>query len=231
VPRLVTINALIDRAKKRADLENSTHISAVEWQSLVAEQYGELYGAVATSGLRYFETSSTLTTTGADYLSEPVQVLAVVGLSYLPTGATGERQPLQELMIQEVPRFSGQTGSIARFFAVIDDRVYLYPKPPAGQSYELLYVPQATDYNDPADPDQFIDVVTPDGEAFLIWGTAVKALSKSESDVRLAIAEREAARQRLEHWATLRSMTQPRRRVVDDLVAHPWDPADWGPRW
>lgn len=232
MPRRLEMGTVVERCQRRADLENDGHISAAEWLALISEQYGELYALVAETGLRYFEYTSTLTTTGAAYVSEPSDHLATVRIDYLVNGTTtGERRALDELMAQEQPRWSGRTASNeARAFALVDDRIYLYPTPPSGQSYEILYIPQPPDLSTFAS-DDCVDVVTPDGEAFLIWGVAVKALAKSESNVQLAIAEREAARERLVAWATMRAFNQPRRRISGEFDGplSGYDPADW--RW
>ena len=125
--------------------------------------------------------------------------------------------------------WSGKTGSEATRYTMIDDRINLYPTPPAGQVYEMLYIGQPPFLSAFADED-LIDVVVPDGEAFLIWGVCVKALAKSESSVQLAIAEREAARKRLETWSVNRALTQPRRRFTadqDDYGFVPPRDGDW----
>jgi hypothetical protein len=62
---------------------------------------------------------------------------------------------------------------------LVDDTIHLYPTPPSNQLYELRYVPQPPDLSTFADSD-VIDVVTPDGDAFLVWGTVVMALSEVE---------------------------------------------------
>lgn len=232
MPRSFALSVLITRCKQRADLENSTHITDGEWIALISEQYGDLFSVVASSGLRYFESRTTLTTSGAAYVSAPADHYATVRLDWLVTGSTtGERRELEELMSPEEPDWAGRPGANARAFAVSGDRIYLYPTPPTGQGYELTFIPQPATYDGTTNTATLIDLVTPDGEAFLIYGVAVKALAKSESDVRLAMAEREAARQRLLEWATLRAFTQPRRRIVSDFDGGAgWDPGDWRSR-
>jgi hypothetical protein len=230
VPRRYEMSALVERCQQRADLENDGHIASAEWKALISEQYGELFNAVSETGLRYFETTATLTTTGATYVAEPEDHFSTLRLDYLVDGTvTGQRRTLDELMSQEQAVWSGHSGSSeARAYALVDDRIYLYPTPPSGQLYEILYIPQSPDLSAYAD-DDVIDVVSPDGEAFLIWGVTVKALAKSESDVRLAIAEREAARERLTAWATMRAFSQPRRLISGsfDGPLSGYDPADW----
>lgn len=232
MPRSFALSVLVTRCQQRSDLENSTHITTAEWNVLISEQYGDLFSVVASSGLRYFESRTTLTTTGAATVSVPTAHYATIRLDWLVNGTTtGERRELEELMSPEEPGWSGRTGSNARAFAISDALVYLYPTPPSGQAYELTYIPQPTTYDVASTGAELLDLVTPDGEAFLIYGVMVKALAKSETDVRLAMAEREAARARLLEWATLRAFTQPRRRIVSDFDGGNggggWDPGNW----
>lgn len=223
MPRRLTMLQVRNRCKRRSDKENDPHISDTEWNELINEQYGDLFLSVANTGLRYFEAFSTINATGAASYAEPTDLLSVVSIDKVNTDGT--RYGLRELMVQERNRFAGQTGD-ALYYALSDDDIFLYPKPASG-TYEMTYIPQSTDVSAYTDVD-LLDVVTPDGEAFLIWGVAVKALAKSESDVMLAIQEREAARARLVEWATLRCFNSPRRRQIveeDDLSVG--DPGGW----
>ena len=191
-------------------------ISDPEWKGILSSSYAELYSIVAESGLRYFETRETLTTPAVDGLPgfpEPSSHLSTVGLDYV--ASNGDRTALIEIMVQERNVYGASRSDRARAFAFIDDRIMLYPPPPDGQTYELLYVPQPPDLTEALDAD-VIDVVTPDGESFLVWGAAVVALGKEESDTSLARAEREAARERVFNWSVLRALNNPRRTMVDD---------------
>lgn len=212
---------LVTRCKRRCDKENDLSISDAEWKALISEQYGDLWSTVAETGLRYFETKTTITTDGSTSYAEPTDHYATVGVDFMINTTTGLRRELDEAMAQERVKWSGLTGE-ARAYSLVDDRLYLYPVPPSGQTYEWLYMQQPTDLANYGDSD-VVDVVTPDGEAFLIWGVAVKAHAKGESDPMLAIQEREQARVRLAEWAALRAFTQPRRRVVK------WNDEDRGP--
>lgn len=193
-------------------MENETFISDPEWNSLISEMYGEQYSIVAESGMRYFESTSTITATGAASYTEPADQLAYIGLDRIVNSTTGERQTLTEVMTQERSQWSGLTGD-AVVYSFVDDQIYLYPKPSSG-TYQLLYIPQSPDLSVASDSTS-VDVVTPDGEAFLIWGVAAKALPKGEMDPSSAVREREASRQRFTEWVTLRALVNPRRRIID----------------
>lgn len=115
-------------------------------------------------------------------------------------------------MTQERSRYGGVTGD-AYEYAIVDDQIYLYPTPSSG-TYQLIYIPQPPDLSDYDDAD-IVDLVCGFGEAYVIWGTAIKAMAKGEGDVRLAMAERDRLAARLMEWAAERDATEPRRRVLD----------------
>jgi hypothetical protein len=112
---------------------------------------------------------------------------------------------------------------------MVDDRFYLYPTPPAGKVLTLRYIQQPPDLTEYVDAD-VIDVVTPSGLAFLIWGTALKMMSKDKSDVTLAMQEREAARVRLKSWAENRAFHQQPRRIIEEDYSDD-SPDDWAGYW
>ena len=217
------------RCQRRVDKENDLQIGTSEWNALISEQYGELWSIVADSGMRYFETLLSITTTGALSYNEPVDHYETVGMCQV-VNAAGNRRDLEEFMEQQRSQWSGMTGD-ARGYSMIDDQIYLYPTPPSGQTYEMIYVPQATDLSSYADGSA-VDVVTQDGLKFLIWGVAVMALAKSESDVQLALSEREAARDRFTEDTILRSLNSPRKRqtrILEDNSGQGWGIGGWDP--
>ena len=178
------------RCQEQCDLVNDLHISPAEWYRYMSRAYGELYSIVSSTGMRYFETVYSITTTGAVSYQEPTSHFETVSMCEVVDTVAGRRRNLREAMEQERSSLMGQTGPAA-FYALIDDQLFLYPTPPAGATYEMCYVPQPPDLNTYGDTD-IIDVVTPDGEAFFTWGVAVMALAKSESSTDLALQELDA---------------------------------------
>lgn len=227
MPRRFTMETLVTRCKQRADKENDDSISNAEWKALISESYGELYTAVAETGMQYFEYVATITTDGSDSYDEPDDHLATICLDRV-IDAAGRRRTVREIMAQERSRWAGRSSGEALVFAYVDDQIYLYPTPPAGQTYELLYVPQSPDLSLYADAD-IVDVVCPAGEAFIIWHATIPALNKSESDVRLAMAQADRLLAKAEEWAINKALSQPRRRVIDDFDPSevPVSDADW----
>lgn len=229
MPRRLTFEDATALVKERADIENDRHIQPAELAAMMSSAYGTVYQKVASSGGRYWETTHTITVDGSSSYLEPADHLSTLGLDLVRLDES--RRPLRPLPIQHRHRYAGRTGE-ARFYTIIDNRIFLYPKPSSG-TYELLYIPQAPDLKSYTDADLF-DLVTPDGEEMFIWGTVVKIFAKKEQDPRLAIAERDAAAERLLEWATMRSLIDGPVRVVegddDDCSSNingSWNPASW----
>lgn len=223
MPRRFELGDLVTRCKQRAGKESDGSVEDDQWKFMISTAWAELYAEVAAAGLRYFETTHTITTTGAVSYTEPDDHLATVGVDRI-IDAAGRRRPLRELMAQERHFYAGHTGE-AVAWSLVDDQLILYPTPPAGQEYEWLYVPQPDILTDEADA-YIVDVVSPDGEAFLLWAVAVQVLAAEESDTSLARAEREMARVRLVDWATLRNLNSSRRPVHGDEEPYGY-PGDW----
>jgi hypothetical protein len=222
--RLVEMGKLEALCMKRADLEGDDHIDHAEWLELISEAYGELFGIVADSGMRYFEASATLVTDGTNVLKEPADILAVMGLWHVES--SGCRHIVTPLQAHEMTRWAGRTGGRAERYEQIDDEFRLYAKPPAGQNYELRFIPQAPDLSSFAS-DACVDCVCAEGQAFVVWNTAVKALSKSESGTQLAMVERDRMAEKLRDWAVYRAMIDPRPRYVAENDHHFVSPASW----
>lgn len=226
MPRRFTMSVLRTRCMQRANMENDDSIAPAEWNSLISEVYGEAYEEVADAGLRYFESTSDITTTTDGYIAEPVDQLSLVdNIEIVLDEASGKVRRLHPLQAQERARWSGRTGEPRRY-EMVDDRVYLYPKPAAGKVLTLRYIPQSPDLSAYADAD-IVDVVCAAGEAFLIWGVAAIAKSKDERFVDYAESQKEKARVRLQQWARNRAFNQPARRIVEDDDCYDGDGPEW----
>jgi hypothetical protein len=234
--RTFTLAQLTTRCQQRTDLENQTDFASVsEIQGLISTAFAELYSMLVASGLRYFETeqsvsSASMTTNGRGgmYIALPADYLSTIGVDYVANSSTGEYWPLEEIMVQERDAYSGLTGSQAQVYAVVGSSLHLWPSPPSGQTYKHVYVPQPTDYTGSA-TNTSVDVVTPDGEDFITWRVAVMAKQKEEADTSVAERNAERARERVMEWATLRSLNNPRRRIVGE-GPYGHQPGDWWPR-
>lgn len=224
MPRQYRLDDLRLRCQRRSNKENDPSIATPEWNMMISEQYGDLYSEVEKTGMLHFRSTLTITASGAANYAAPADYLATIALNRIINVTTGDKRPMDELMIQEESRWAGQIGD-AQCFTLIGSTITLYPNPSSG-TYELQYMPQSPDLSTAADSTQ-VDVVNADGEAFLIFGVAVKALMKAEADVQLYMVERESARKRLVEWATLKAFTQPRRPQYRRSINERLAAGDW----
>src|SRR5512139_854470 len=209
--RKLLMGDLVLRSLRRADLpETGGPFTVPEVKALISEQYGHLYSIVVQAGYRYFEAKETITATGAASYALPDDHDCTIGIDRVLDSA-GSTEQLDELMVQERNAYSGSTGD-ACYYSVVGQTIVLFPRPSSG-SYEHLYVPQSPDISALADTAD-VDLVTSDGEAFLIYGVAVKLLQKTESSTVDAMAERDAAEVRFTRDVGHRAVVNPRRRVV-----------------
>jgi len=205
-------------------MENNGLIDATqggEWYSIVSASFGELYMLIAETGMRYYETATQFTPSGATF-AQPSDLLSVIQVYWIDNTSTGTRRTLHPLMVSERSRYIGRVGGDTERYELAGSTFTLYPSPAGlGRTYELIYIPQPTDCATLTSSDT-IDVVTADGEEFLIWNACVKAHAKQESDPQLAIAERERYRTAVLEWANLRLFTDPQRRMVLDVNNDNW---------
>lgn len=215
---------LRQRCQQRADKEGDPQIDPNEWNRLISEMYGEVYSVVEGTGMRHFENEQTITATGAASYSIPTDHLATIDVEWVYDTA-GHRRRLRRLNVQERARWEGATGD-ARRYELAGQNLFLYPLPSSG-TYKHLYMPQAPDLSTALDATS-IDLVAADGESFLIYGVAVKALFKSESwsAMQAAAGERDAARARFEEWCSLRSFNDRPTPYVDS--GSDYDYERWG---
>lgn len=223
----LTLATIRTRCLKRVDMDTDGSVDKTtggEVDALISELYGELYEIVSDTGDRYFESSTTITTTGTNVITEPADMLSYVDtIERIYDTTTGKVERLRKIEPQERSYWKGRTGN-ARAWEPVANTILLYPTPPSGDQYILRYVPQSPDLTAYLDTD-LVDVVCSAGLAFLIWGVAVPLLGKSKSDVTLAMAEREAARARLQRWATERTQNTPHQVMVED-DSDAWPPLD-----
>jgi hypothetical protein len=224
--RSVTLGTLVTRCQQRADKENDSSIGTAEWKSLVSEMVGELHSLASEAGLRYFETTATITATGASSYTVPADHLATIRIVKVDANGRNPR-PLVEVQVHDDEHpLSGQTGE-ARYYAIIGQTIEFYPNPASG-SYRHRYVPQPADLGS-SDDSTSVDLISPDGEALVVWGVAVKAKAKGEDDVQVAMMERDAARERVKTWLMARSFVTPRKMVTNSEDDYGGDPD--GYRW
>jgi hypothetical protein len=220
------MSTLVLRAQQLADMENDPSIDATEWNAIISEAYGEAYEIIAGEGLRYFESTTTLTTDGTNALPEPTDLLSIVDqLELIIDAASGRCRRLHPITPQQRARLSGCTGT-PRYYEAVDDKYYLYPTPPSGQVLTLRYVGQCPDLTGYS-PTFDVDCYCAAGQNFVQHAAAVVAVAKSKNDTSALIAEREIQRDHLWKWASDRAMNVQPIWYVEDGDGDDWLPQNW----
>lgn len=220
--KLVQMSTLVTLCKQYSDKEASTHIGDPEWKSRISNKYGDLWSTVSGTGLRYFETSTTITATGATSYQEPADIDSTVLITRVLTD--GRELQIDPLEAPEEGALKGRTGDAWRF-SLIDDQLYLYPKPSSG-TYKWYYRQQPTDLS-AYDDSQLVDVCCAYGLQFLIWGVVADALPKSDGDPAYAAMQASKYEDKLMNWAVDRLSLESPRQLVRVLDALPWDSAEY----
>jgi hypothetical protein len=226
--RSVTLGTLVTRCQRRCDLQNQDSPSTSDWKGEIHLGYAELYGELAKPGVALFDTEAVITTDGGATYALPDGHLATIGVDYV-VDAQGTRRQLAELEVQERNWASGQTGTEAIAYRPSGTNLVLYPTPPAGQEYRHVYVPDPPDLSAASDA-TVIEMATLDGENFLIWWVTAVVKETIGQNSQVAREEREAARERLQHWIAQRVFNSGRRRIVMDdidVLADSYVPGDW----
>lgn len=223
--RSYTLAQLRTAAKRRADMENSTFVSDVEWNTYISASYGELYALLVNSGFDFFESTQTITTDGtnASY-ALPADFGWCKGVDYVLDSQ--RKIDLALLQYHERNLFPVSAGK-AIAYRVAGSNVTLYPRPPSGQSYILNYIPVPADLTTDG---QTVDGVS-GWEELIVLDAAIKALSKEESDTTHLERERERIRKRIQDESSMREINNPKR-VVDvtqtlNNAELNGDPANW----
>jgi hypothetical protein len=214
MPRSRTVATLVALGQQRANREGDGAIVTAEWKSWLSSVYGTLHGKVSDTGCRYFETEADITLPSPAAL--PAAHYMSLGVERVVDSA-GRRVPLKEAMAAERARLLGRTGE-ARWWALRGQTLELYPAPTTG-TYKHVYIPQPTDLSNASDSDS-VDVISADGEEFILWGMALLAWSKGEDDVRVADAKQKEALVNVLEWASGRTFATSNHHVFSGEDPH-----------
>lgn len=180
--RKFTVTQLTTAVRRRADLENDTHVADAEIYEWLSTYYAELYDILVSSGLHYFETSYSFASNGGSSYALPADFYAMLRLDYVLSAETNVE--LKEIGLRELHHVSG-TSARAAFYRVVGENLILYPQPPSGHNYVLKYIPAPIKLEAGATE---VDGIS-GWEDYLVTGAVLTAHSKRENDAAVAIAK------------------------------------------
>jgi hypothetical protein len=174
--RTVTLATLRQKAQQRADMENSTFLSASEWNGLISDSASELYDILVTVYEDYFQSSYAFTTaSGTSSYPLPADFYKLLGL--------------------DQQAGTNQSVTCEPFEFAERNHYQLYNA--AGTQFTLYYIP--------ACPVLASDSDTFDGvngwDEYIVIDAAIKAKVKEESDISELMAAKSAIMKRIEDSA------------------------------
>ncbi len=218
MPRRYSGDDLLLRCKQEKDMVNDTSVDDTMWFTKLTQAVAEQADLVSETGKEYFEKSVTFVSDGTNILLEPPGIHNVICLTYVvdPTSPTSERRDLRELMAHERSKVASWTGDHAAFFSIVDYQIFLFPPPPAGQTYILSYVYQSPEIQGfIGDQPMYVDVYDGWGMAYITNAVAVMISILLNEDPSAYMAQRDRAAQFLQDSAINRLALANTRREVD----------------
>lgn len=188
----ITLLALRDACKDRADMQNSNFVSDSEWNRYINSAAKELYGLLTSKGLLYTTVSDTISTNGTDdTYSLPSDFYKLSGVDY---NVDGLPYPMEAYTFEDRHRFTDQSPQqILRYLLVGQDKIRFNPVPNP-QTITIWYEPVLATLA--SDGDTFNGI---NGwEEYVIVRAAMWALLKEESDVSALASDLAFLRDRIE---------------------------------
>lgn len=202
--RTFTLSELRTKVRERCDMQNTEFVSDSELSGYISASYTWLYDLLVRKGLRYFESTQTITADGSASYALPSDYYGTIAVDY--QYGTNDWWEVPEYMIQERNNFNYYSNDVARGYSIVGDYIKLLPAQSSG-TYRHLYVPAPDDLSSDSDT---VDGVS-GWEELVVLDAAIKCLRKEESDTKGL--ERDLARleARIEEAAENRALASPRR--------------------
>ncbi len=145
--RNIPVSELIDRTLQVVDREAQTLVlPRTQVMDYLSTEFGHFYELLVDSGEVYAEkTAPPFTMNGQALYPLPSDFFQEIRFDWLK--ADGSLVPLVKISVQMIHRFS-RTAMNAIAYRLAGGKVALYPTPPAGQTYQLMYVPAPCRFTD-----------------------------------------------------------------------------------
>lgn len=201
-----TESDLRTRARRRADMENSTFVTDAEIQDYLNSSISELHDFMVKSYEDYFVSEQTYTAplaTGGENL--PADFYKALGVDYNSGGITST---LRAYSFTERNIYNTPYAVIDRLaepmYKVEGNKIKLIPGNSQSGTITLYYVPQALQFSDTVSE---VDNVIPGFEEYVVVSTAIRMLMKEESDTKALELERQQLASRIIRAITPRDVS------------------------
>lgn len=218
----VTLAEFRTRARRRADMENSTFIADAELSRYVNDSISELYDLlIQTRGENYYVSSNTFSTVaGTASYSLPNDFLKLMGVDW--NQSSNEVFTLSQFMWQERNRYNNPLFYSNYFgntrYQIRGNNLVLTPVPTGVNSITLWYIPRFAELSS--------DGATFDGingwEEYVVIDAAIKMRVKEESDVQELLLAKQDMKQRIQAASAGRNSAEPPKVVDTSKTARPW---------
>jgi hypothetical protein len=195
----IAVSDIETRARQKADLVNSNFISAAEILAYVNEAFFNFYDLITHSFEDYNLTGPTSfsISSGANTYTLPADFYKLVGVDRSLGG--GDYYALDRYSWSRRNRYSRSnyyngTRVNRLMYRITGSDLRVLPEQDAPGDYQLWYIPLATALTSTSDTIERYNGF----EELIVIDTAIKMLSKEESDVSLLLMERQKQEKRLQ---------------------------------
>ncbi len=209
----MTLAQLKTAVRQRADMEHTQFVSDAELTSYINQSYFELYDLLIQKyGNDYYVADPySITTDGThDKYALPDDFYKLLGVDLALANSLDSFITIRPFNWSDrnryaVPNFQNFYGVTNLRYRIQNNKIWLTPKPQAGQTIRINYVPRMTELVDDSD---VVDGISGWTE-YIIIDAAIKCLQKEESDPTVLAVQKVAMIKRIEAAAENRDTGFP----------------------
>lgn len=207
----VTLLAMRDRVRKRADMENSNFFTDAQITTELNVSLRWLYNLlVECYGADYYVSSTTdASASGTATYALPADFFKLLGLGVTQDGT--RYVALRRFARSQRNTRPNQATYLRDYRYRLEGSNYrIIPTPPTGLTFKIIYVPTFTDLSNDSDPFDGINGF----EEWAVLDTAIKLLQAEESEWQYLATERDRIEQMIRADAEARDLNE-QHQVVD----------------
>lgn len=199
-------------ARRRADMVNSDFVEDDELRDYINDALSELHDILVAAYSDYFKKSGEISLEADTESYElPTDFYKLLDVFVLSGGIRYQLQPFElgELADYGADRVVPSLSGERLMYRLVGDRLFFTPKPTAGDTVEIWYVPQHAKLVE--DNDKVSYAVVNGWETFVAVGAAIQCLGKEESDTTRLENEKARIGMRIQAASRNRNAGRPKR--------------------